>query len=38
LITNAVGADETTHAEVTAVAAAAAPRLANVIAGVLERM
>lgn len=38
LITNAVGADETTHAEVTAVAGQAAPRLAAIIAGVLERM
>jgi len=38
LITNTVGADETTHAEVTAVAASAAPRLAKIVAGVLKMM
>ncbi|HEY5258579.1 MAG TPA: purine-nucleoside phosphorylase, partial [Candidatus Baltobacteraceae bacterium] len=38
LITNAVGAEETTHAEVTAVAKSAATRLSAIIAGVLEKM
>ncbi|HEY8296591.1 MAG TPA: purine-nucleoside phosphorylase [Candidatus Baltobacteraceae bacterium] len=36
LITNVVGAPEISHAEVTAVARTSAPRLANIIAGVIH--